>query len=85
MRASDVEPRGGSLITTGRELDIRGVSRVTQAKEFLSEMADIATGWAVWEIAMEGCVENVVVRNICNLMQDVEMDPWSEVRSEESK
>ena len=73
MRASDMEPRGGLLTTTGRELDIRRVSRITQAKAFPSEMADIATGWAVGEIVMEGCVENAVVRNICNLMQDLEI------------
>ena len=80
-----MEPRGGSLNTTGRAFDTHSISRTTQAKEFLSEMADIATGWAFGEIAMEGCVENAVLRNICNILQDLEMDPWSEVGIKESK
>ena len=57
MRTSDMEPRGGSLTTTGREVGKASIGMSAQIRKYPEGLEELSISWAVSEIDSEGRIE----------------------------
>ena len=73
-----MEPRGGSLTTTGREVGKASIGMSAQIRTIPEGFEELSISRAVSEIASEVRIEKLIIRNVCNLMQRVELDLWPE-------
>ena len=71
MRTADMEPRGGNLTTTGREVGKAGTSAIARSKNIPEGLEELSISRAVSEIASEDRVGKSVISNVCNLLQDL--------------
>ena len=85
MRTADMEPRGGNLSTTGREIGKASIGMIMKDKRIPKGLEELTFSRAVSEIALEDKVGNSFMSNMCNLLQDIELDLWPEEESENSK
>ena len=63
MRTADMEPRGGSLTTTGREVGKASIGMSAQIKNSPEGLEELSISRAVSEIASEGRIEKLIIRN----------------------